>query len=443
MTSYGYDSASNLTAIAYPNKAAMTFAYDAGNRLTNVTNAIPGLPPVVIGYMLDAVGNRTKETVNGVATAFGYDPLNELVSAQLGPLVSTYTYDAVGNRVKQTSPVGPTTYSYDAGDRLLTVGLTKFTYDNNGNQITKTSGKLTWTYNYDAANRLVKALGYGTNSIFGYDGDGNRISQTNGPGTYSYLNDIASALPVVLNEQGPDGNITYAYGLGLIDEYSSTFNNFYHYDGLGSVIGLTDAKGKPQAAYAYDPWGNALLSVTDNVGTKNKFRFTGEALDPGTGLYYLRARYYDPNPGRFLTKDLFSGIAGNPLTINKYLYALNRPLTLSDPTGLAAEETPGTTNTFAVVTTTQPAASNTNSTIAVAPASQSSNSNSSLNTIIAAGCAAVGVVQTILEKTSDFLAGAAINYVASNGGTQPVSNVPCYSNLPGVGLFFSSVPTAR
>ncbi|MGD0222420.1 MAG: SBBP repeat-containing protein [Terriglobia bacterium] len=334
-TRYSYDPASNLLATAYPNKTAISFAYDAANRLTSVANSMPGLPPVVIGYALDAVGNRTKEAVNGVAEAFGYDGLNELTSAQLGPLTSAWTYDAVGNRLKQTSPVGATSYTYDAGDRLLTAGQTKFTYDNNGNQITKTSGSLKWTNTYDAANRLIKALGYGVNSTFGYDGDGNRIAQTNGPGSYSYLNDVAAALPVVLNEQGPDGNITYAYGLGLIEEYSSAFNNFYHYDGLGSVIGLTNAKGALQAAYVYDPWGNALLSATDLVGTRNKFRFTGEALDPGTGLYYLRARYYDPTLPRFTGRDRSPGFPLDPLTSNPYLYALSNPNRYADPSGLS------------------------------------------------------------------------------------------------------------
>jgi RHS repeat-associated protein len=166
----------------------------------------------------------------------------------------------------------------------------------------------TLNYAYDAANRLVAAAGGSAANAFAYDGDGNRVAQLAPKGTYNYVNDVATALPVVLSEQGPDGNITYGYGLGLIEEASSTFNYFYHYDGLGSAIALTDAAGKPQAAYAYDTWGNPLLNISDSVGTKNKFRFTGEALDPGTGLYYLRARYYDPSVGRFLSKDPFRRI---------------------------------------------------------------------------------------------------------------------------------------
>jgi len=331
------DATSNPLRIAYPNIPSIAFTYDAANRLTSVANSMQGALPVVIAYTLDAVGNRTKKSVNGVATLFAYDALNELVSARVGPPNATWTYDAVGNRLTQTSPLGATTYTYDAGDRLLAAGLAKFKYDNDGNQLTKTSGHLTWTYTYDAANRLIKALGYGMNSTFGYDGDGNRVSQTSGPGTYSYVNDVATALPVVLNEQGPDGNISYAYGLSLIEESSPKFNFFYHYDGLGSVIALTDGAGRPRAAYAYDPWGNAPLSVPDSVGTKNKFRFTGEALDPGTGFYYLRARYYDPSLSRFMRKDPLLGLVYQPRTMQPYLYVGNNPLLLKDPLGLCPD----------------------------------------------------------------------------------------------------------
>jgi RHS repeat-associated protein len=139
-------------------------------------------------------------------------------------------------------------------------------------------------------------------------------------------------LPVVLNENGPDGTIDYGYGLGLLESSSSTFNYFYDVDRLGSVSDLTDSTGRVQERYTYDAWGNAL-TATGNVGTKNKVRFTGQALDPGTGLYFLRARYYQPASGRLLIKDPFPGFTSVPLTENKYLYAFNNPETVVDPGG--------------------------------------------------------------------------------------------------------------
>ena len=100
------------------------------------------------------------------------------------------------------------------------------------------------------------------------------------------------------------------------------------------MIGLTNASGKLQAAYAYDSWGNALLTATDSVGSKNKFRFTGEALDPGTGLYYLRTRYYDASIGRFVSRDPILHNIGYPLAANKYGYTVANPVRYADPSGL-------------------------------------------------------------------------------------------------------------
>jgi RHS repeat-associated protein len=334
-TSYSYDPTGNLIRTAYPNGASIAFSYDAANRLTKVGNAAAaGAPMVMLGYTLDPVGNRTGLNINGVPITFGYDALNELTSAKLGLLKATWTYDAVGNRLTEVSPTSTTKYTYDAADRLLQAGTRRFTYDANGNETSATTSLASTPviYQYDAANRLIAASGFKP-SAFSYDGDGSRVTQSVNAGTYSYVNDVA-ALPVVLQESGPDGPITYEYGLGLIEAFSPDFNFFYHYDGLGSVIALTNAIGKPQAAYAYDPWGNALLDIPDNVGTKNKFRFTGEALDPGTGLYFLRARYYDPGVGRLLSRDPVSGAARNPFMKNLYHYALNNPVRFRDPSGL-------------------------------------------------------------------------------------------------------------
>jgi len=101
------------------------------------------------------------------------------------------------------------------------------------------------------------------------------------------VNDVATSLPVVLNEQGPDGNITYGYGLGLIEEAVRHLTTSIT---MTASVALSPSRmlRETQAAYAYDAWGKPLLSIPDSVGTKNRFRFTGEALDPGTGLYYLR-----------------------------------------------------------------------------------------------------------------------------------------------------------
>jgi RHS repeat-associated protein len=250
---------------------------------------------------------------------------------------TSYTYDAIGNRLTLSTSEGTLKYSYDPASRLLTAGSRTFTYDNNGNRLTKTQSGETVSYSYDAANRLVSSGAGTTTSTFSYDGDGNRVTQADGRGSYVYVNDVFRSPVQVLQETGPDGNISYVYGAGLISESAIGFTYFYHSDGLGSVIGMSDASGSLQQGYSYNAWGGAN-TVQGAVGTRNKFRFAGQALDPGTGLYFLRARYYDSGVSRFLTMDPVQGSTAVPLSSNSCIYARNNPLRYTDATGLTVND---------------------------------------------------------------------------------------------------------
>jgi RHS repeat-associated protein len=347
-TTYAYDPAGNLAKISYPTGASVVFSYDNANRLLSANNAAITGNFSATSYTLDAAGNRVAISANGLIRKYGYDALNELISQMQGSQVTTWIYDEVGNRISQIAPTGTAAYAYDAADRLLSAGASTFSYDADGNRISQTAGTGTTTYSYDASNRLAAVVGPGTNNSFAYDGDGNRVGQiAAGFGSYNYINDTAVGLPVVLNEQGPDGSINFAYGLSPIELASSGFNYFYGFDGLGSVVALTDGTtGKATTAYAYDAWGNATSN--GSVGQKNKLRFTGEALDPGTGLYYLRARYYDSSSGTFLSRDLFPGFAAQPQTRNRYRYSLDDPIRYTDPSGFSAIE--NSNQTASVVT---------------------------------------------------------------------------------------------
>jgi RHS repeat-associated protein len=362
-TNYNYDSTGNLLSLVYPNQARISFEYDDANRLTRVTNFTvqPGSRKDhdsnhfgVFEYLLDAVGNRLQiSNEHGRVTRYSYDKLYELTGvstersgnehddqeAEEG--VVTYEYDVMGNRLRQSAGHHTINYLYDTADRLLKAGTVSFTYDANGNQtsVTRTATGTPISYRYDAANRLIAVAGGAIRSSFSYDGDGNRISQTAGSNTFSYANDIASALPVVLQESVSGRDISYAYGLNLISESSRGFDDFYQYDGQGSVVGLTDIKGNLIRRYAYDAWGQAAWQDSGRgIGSINKFGYTGEALDPGTELYYLRARYYDPHIGRFLSRDPFPGPTRTPLMKNPYLYATSNPVRFADHSGLVRQD---------------------------------------------------------------------------------------------------------
>lgn len=154
-----------------------------------------------------------------------------------------------------------------------------------------------------------------------------------GTNTYTYLNDISTGFATVLQEAGPDGAIVYVRGRGLISAEGPSFTYYYHYDAQGTVTGRST--GHLAQRYVYDVWGvRALRTPGPQVGTRNKFGYTGESLDPGTFLYYFRARYYDPTLGRFISQYPLVGFDRAPQTLNRFVFVRNNPGTLTDRTGL-------------------------------------------------------------------------------------------------------------
>jgi RHS repeat-associated protein len=239
-----------------------------------------------------------------------------------------YTYDAAGNRKTKNG----TAYTYDGANQMLTAGGVTYGYDANGNQTSRGSD----AYVYDHENRLTQATTGGVQATHTYDGDGLRLARTVNSVTMSYTWDVSRDVPVVLQ----DGTNTYVYGLDLISATDgSGVQTYFHPDGLGSTAALTDGSGATLNTYTYDVFG-AIRSETGTAA--NQWLFAGEQRDSDSagGMYYLRARYYDPATGRFLGRDPVAGSAGNPQTQNGYAYALNNPTGLIDPLGLSALPTP-------------------------------------------------------------------------------------------------------
>ncbi|MCR4407858.1 MAG: RHS repeat-associated core domain-containing protein [Anaerolineae bacterium] len=105
-------------------------------------------------------------------------------------------------------------------------------------------------------------------------------------------------------------------------------------DGLGSVRLVVDGDTRQIVdTYRYAPFGSLLAGGTSD----NSFKFTGQQQDASTGLYYLRARWYDPATGRFLTRDPVPGLAALPQTQHPYVYVGKNPVNLIDPAGLTGE----------------------------------------------------------------------------------------------------------
>jgi len=206
------------------------------------------------------------------------------------------------------------------------------TYTNSNNQsVTVTAVGVTTargadTFGYDGANRLTSATVVGVTETSTYDGDGVRVSRREGAGPLTrYVSDPAAGLPVTLD----DGTRRYVWGLGLAYAVSGSGIEVYHADRLGSVRALTDAAGTVIATYRSDEFG---VPVSSTGSSTQPFRYTGEPSD-ASGLTYLRARYYDPSIGRFLSRDPFAGFSSSPLSLNRYGYVENNPTTVTDPDG--------------------------------------------------------------------------------------------------------------
>jgi len=347
-TQYRYDPAGRFLGRVLPNGVTTAAEYDAAGRLVSIRHSRPNGNLVLgIGYELNAVGDRIKAIRTDAGgtrreTTYDYDALSRLVRAKYadGEQVA-YEYDLSGNRTSMTSSrTGTTRYTYDdrLGRLLRSVGpagTTTFRYDANGSlderrHDASDGPTRTVSYRYDYGNRLL-ALSDGDAHIrFRYDGDGRRLAKVVNDRTMEYTSHGAE-LPQVVMETPDSGEATrYLLGNERIGERRGGRTLYYLEDGLGSIVGATDARGQLVGTTEYDAFGAPRPGSTLTLA----FGFAGEQVDRETGLVYLRSRYYDPTLGRFLTADPHPPSPYDPRSLNPYIFALNNPVNLADPSGL-------------------------------------------------------------------------------------------------------------
>jgi RHS repeat-associated protein len=325
--SYTYDNIYQLTNVDYPAgffADDTTFNHDAAGNRQSVTNG--GLTTYVannlnqysyvagVSHSHDQNGNLTSDGTN----TYTYDAENRLTSAETTDHSITYTYDPQGRRISREVDGRQTRYIYD-GDQVICV--------------------------YDSSDRLMRKFIYGTGIDEPVRMTIVRPSADIGGGDAVDIEDIRTMAAAWLTEEGEggfnaDADLSFD---GKIDNVDSDIlsenwltggsraarNYYYHYDGLGSVIALTDSAGNTIETYAYDVYGRA--DKTSSVG--NPYLFTGRRFDTETELYYYRARYYSPIIGRFLQTDPIGYEGG----INLYAYCGTNPIILIDPFGLCGE----------------------------------------------------------------------------------------------------------
>ena len=335
-TTYAYDPANNVVTETAPNGLQTTFSYDLQNRFTSLTTPVSSYT-----YTLGATGNRTGAVEgNGRTLTWNYDGIYRLTNESVtnDPVNNNgsvgYDLDPVGNRLSATSTLPSIANSVATFN--LDDWMSPETYDSNGNTLT-TGGK---SFTYDSENHLMTMNGGAVKLI--YDGDGNRVAKiANGVTTQYLVDDLNPTGYTQVVEEVVNGTVQrqYTYGLQRISEAQSISGtwtqSFYGYDGGGSIRQLTNASTAITDTYNYDAFGNLLNSTGT---TPNNYLYRGEQYDSDLGLYYLRARYYNPQTGRFLSRDPENGNPTDPATLHKYLYAGGDPTNRVDPSGRDDED---------------------------------------------------------------------------------------------------------
>lgn len=283
--------------------------------------------------------------------AYVYDAAAQLSSATFsGSPIENYSYDINGNRIASHVHAS---YVTGPGNRLLQAGDWLLAYDDEGNLVTKSnasSGDL-FSFTWDYRNRLTQVTK--TNSSvpansflteYRYDPFDRRIAVIrNGVTNWTYYDGLQPIADYVGNESTP----IKLFGCGeRLDELYAVWNrtqsNFWTLtDQLRSVRRVLSQDGTEVAALSYDSFGRPLSSTGTQAEAAGRFAFAGREWDADARLYYLRARYYDPDIGRFLSEDPAGFDAGDA---NLYRYVGNRPVNRTDPLGLSEASESGVLN---------------------------------------------------------------------------------------------------
>ena len=340
---YAYDSMDRLERVSYGNGVETAYAYDMDGNLSRMETRAGDLVLMSFAYQYDGNGNRIAKTgFQGYAAAgscaldisYRYDIRGQLLEERRGGRLVSYAYDAAGNRVKKADGQGETLYYYSRRNQLIgeksAAGRKRFVYDRQGGVTEEAGPSGIRRFVYDSLHRQVKVeTEEGGVQESRYDTEGLRYELLeNGKRTcFVYHNGE------LLYENGKGGETSYHLGAGTEAFRREQGIYYYHQDEQLSTALITDDDRDVRNQYQYDAFGLELESMEE---LQNRLRYSGQQYDYVTGQYYLRARYYNPDSGRFSQEDVYQGDG-----LNLYAYCKNNPVMYYDPSGYNNEELGG------------------------------------------------------------------------------------------------------
>lgn len=354
ITSYEYDYNGNRSKMTDAFGLTVEYQYDSRNRLDIMV--INSQKTFNYDYFDDGMISSIQYPTSSIITNFTYNDINRLT--QLNNINNnnydsySYEYD-LNNNLKSTTNNGITTnYSFDQLDRLTIVDQlnnnrkTNYSYDARGNK-TKIEGYIPLSYinttrdikrnfNYNTLGQLTKFTAQNDtyNVFYKYNQDGLRTQKATPDDVTNYYYDNLGRTIAETDENGAlKAQIVWGHK-PLIRIINGQFY-YYLYNGHGDVVQVVDESGNIVNNYKYDEWGN---NMGKQESIENPIRYAGEYFDEESGLYYLRARYYDPEIARFISEDTNKGKVEDPLSLNLYTYSMNNPIRYYDPTGHSPQE---------------------------------------------------------------------------------------------------------
>jgi len=305
----------------------------------SVCNAAGGYYAINHVYEYDALGQVTRrfDQVAGRDERFTYDGLNRLTSYNInnGP-ATTVAYDALGN-ITQKSDVGNYYYDPDRAHAVTSAGGQTYTYDANGNQVSSAGRTLEWSA-ADQVKKITSADGT-LSTTFRFGAGRERIVQQHSNGTKTtYVGDTYEKV------EHPDGLVEekcYIFtplgrtAVRTVRSDSKIEMRYFHQDGLGSIVAVSDEYGRVEQRFAFDPWGKrqSLLNLRDENGGEITRGFTDHEMLEDFGLIHMNGRIFDPILARFTAADPFVRDSGVAQSYNRYSYIENNPLNGTDPSG--------------------------------------------------------------------------------------------------------------
>ncbi len=386
-TTYDYDAANELIAVL--SEVTPSGDPDRPGQTAGILRAFVHEVEAQSGKHIEAATAASLlEQANALVAGLEGDapPTTEATAADLAALRTAVETAGAEGRIDNTGIVNSLLVKLRDGDKANQggggkgVAVTLYDYDRNGNRIARSlrekglGGERGWSrteYAYDFENRLIQVLDFhvpdkgnknsGDETLLSYDGYGRlfrrlhdqRASTSLSTGGGQKWTDYAyDGLDSIVEYEEPGSHYSNYYrGLGRILSMqpmrgggNGNILHYYHYDGLGSVTAITKSPGQSEHDYRYSDYGLILgnnghaADASNFTDPHNHFTYTGQEWDEELSLYHFYAREYEPETGVWLQQDPYRGRIVEPMTLHRYGYVKENPMTFVDQFGFASEE---------------------------------------------------------------------------------------------------------